>query len=116
MIDQREHILALTPGELIERLTALGMPKFRAQQIHEWIFQKRAASFEQMTNLSKSDRALLAEKFDIFTSQIVRNLTSPDATQKILLEWPPAPIENRKSKIENPPAPSLTECVMIPSR
>ena len=45
---------------LSERFTAVGMPKFRAKQVFEWIFQKRASSFEQMTNLSKLDRQLLA--------------------------------------------------------
>ncbi|HUO08678.1 MAG TPA: 23S rRNA (adenine(2503)-C(2))-methyltransferase RlmN [Phycisphaerae bacterium] len=102
----REHILELSPEELTDRLTALGMPKFRTKQIHEWIFQKRAASFEQMTNLSKNDRALLADKFDIFTSKIVRNLTSADGTEKMLLQWPPA---------EGQEEGGLTECVMIPS-
>src|SRR3954453_3026198 len=82
----REHILNLTPEELTERLAALQMPKFRVQQIHEWIFQKRVSSFEQMTNLNKYERQLLGEKFDIFTSRVVRNLTSADGTQKILLE------------------------------
>ena len=98
-MEASEHILGLTPEELGERVTAMGMPKFRVKQIHEWIFQKRAASFEQMTNLSKQDRLLLAEKFDIFTSKVVRNLTAPDGTRKILLQWPDG---------------GLTESVMIP--
>jgi 23S rRNA (adenine2503-C2)-methyltransferase len=84
----REHILGLTPEELTQRLGSLGMPKFRTKQIHEWIFQKRATSFDEMTNLGKRDREVLAERFDIFTSRVVRNLTSADGTQKILLEWP----------------------------
>jgi 23S rRNA (adenine2503-C2)-methyltransferase len=84
----REHILGLTPEELTERLAALGMPRFRTKQIHEWIFQRRATGFEEMTNLGKRDRELLAERFDIFTSTVVRNLTSADGTQKILLQWP----------------------------
>ena len=101
MENLREHVLGLTPGELAERLTKLGMPKFRAKQVFEWIFQKRAASFEEMTNLSKGDRAaVLADKFEIFTSKVVRSLTSADATEKVLLEWPDG---------------GLTECVMIPS-
>src|SRR5207244_1579867 len=104
-----EHILDLTPEELIERLKALGMPRFRAGQIHEWIFQKRATSFEQMTNLSKLDRTRLAETFNIFTSTLTRNLTSPDGTQKILLAWPPAVAADGVSR-----EPGLTEAVMIP--
>ena len=88
-MSQREHILDLTPEELTSRLAALNMPKFRTTQIHEWIFQKRAASFEQMSNLSKLDRQVLGEKFDIFTSNFnAAILTRPDGTRKILLEWP----------------------------
>jgi 23S rRNA (adenine2503-C2)-methyltransferase len=122
---QREHILNLTPEELTERLTTLEMPKFRAKQIHEWIFQKRAAAFEQMTNISKYERQLLAERFAIFTSTVKRNLTSADNTQKLLLEWPsedvasdtppaPAPAEAKSLPVVATPAPALTECVMIP--
>ena len=105
----REHILDLTPEELTERLIALGMPKFRTKQIHEWIFQKRAATFEEMTNLSRQDRALLTDKFDIFTSKVLRNLTSADGTEKMLLQWPAS--EKDGQPIEG----GLTECVMIPS-
>lgn len=117
-MNNREHILNLTPEELTERLLALGMPKFRTKQIHEWIFQKRAAAFEQMTNLSKQDRELLAEKFDIFTSNVKRDLTAPDGTRKILLEWPAAaqrPTEDGTPKTNGRGIePGLTECVMIP--
>ena len=58
-MEKRAHILDLTPDQLTERLAALGMPRFRTKQIHEWIFQKRATSFEQMTNISKWERGLL---------------------------------------------------------
>ncbi|MCL2641368.1 MAG: 23S rRNA (adenine(2503)-C(2))-methyltransferase RlmN, partial [Phycisphaerales bacterium] len=103
MENQREHILGLTLAALTQRVVELGLPKFRAKQIFEWIFQKRATSFDEMTNLSKQDRLLLAERFEIFTSKAVRSLTSTDGTQKVLLEWPP------------PPDGGLTECVMIPA-
>jgi 23S rRNA (adenine2503-C2)-methyltransferase len=99
MSEVREHILALTPEELAERLAALGMPKFRVKQIHEWIFQKRVDSFEKMTNLSVADRATLSEKFAIFVGEVVRHLKSPDGTEKILIQWPDG---------------GTTETVMIP--
>ena len=124
-MEKRAHILDLTPDQLTERLAALEMPRFRTKQIHEWIFQKRADSFEQMTNISKWERGLLAEKFEIFTSTVKRNLTSVDGTQKILLEWPTAPesANGRTGESANDPVPLLpladspilaTECVMIP--
>jgi len=84
----KQHLLALTPEELTERITALGMPKFRVKQIHEWIFEKRATSFQEMTNLSLADRGRLEEQFAIFTSTMVRRQTASDGTDKILLQWP----------------------------
>ena len=123
-MEKREHILDLTPDQLTERLAALGMPRFRTKQIHEWIFQKRAASFEEMTNIGKWERGFLAERFEIFTSAVKRNLTSADGTQKILLEWPAETEgENDGGGEGRPPeggtpngAPNggLTEAVMIP--
>ncbi len=41
----------------------LGEKKFRAKQVYEWIWQKHAHSFEDMTNLSKELRAKLAQFF-----------------------------------------------------
>ncbi len=96
----KEHLLGLSAEELSERLSALGMAKFRATQVHEWVFQKRASSFEQMTNLSKADRAKLEEHFYIFSSTIARHLKSADGTEKMLVQWQDG---------------GLTECVMIPS-
>ncbi len=84
----KQHILGLTAEELTARITALGMPKFRATQILEWIFAKRAKSFAEMTNLSLADRAALDERFAIFTGEVVRRQTATDGTEKILLKWP----------------------------
>lgn len=102
----REPILNLPPDALTARLAALGMPRFRTRQIHEWIFQKRAASFDQMTNLSLLDRQRLREQFVIFTSTMVRQQTATDGTEKILLQWSADP----SAKIDG----GLTETVMIP--
>ncbi len=98
------HLLGLSKAELTEHILEFGMPKFRAAQILEWIYKKRAAGFEQMTNLSLGDRQLLADKFEIFTSKLVRNVTSTDGTEKILLQWPDG-VDGTGG---------LTETVMIP--
>ena len=90
MPETKTHILDLPPEELSAQLTALGMPKFRAKQIHEWIFQKRATSFDQMTNISLPERKLLDEKYAIFISTVAGQQTSADGTLKILLRWPPS--------------------------
>ena len=46
-------------------LVAQGEKRFRARQVYEWLWQKGAHDFGEMTNLSKSLRLLLAEHFVI---------------------------------------------------
>lgn len=49
--------------ELKEKLAELGMPAFRCKQIYEWVFKKFVFSFDEMTNLSVTDRQKLKEAF-----------------------------------------------------
>jgi 23S rRNA (adenine2503-C2)-methyltransferase len=44
-------------------LTDLGEKPFRAKQIHEWLWKKRATSFEEMTNLSLTLRTKIEQHF-----------------------------------------------------
>ena len=58
-------IRQLSLEELTAKIEVLGEKKFRAKQVHEWLWKKRAIDFNQMTNLSKSLRNLLEENFII---------------------------------------------------
>ena len=58
-------IRQLSLDQLTEKLTALGEKPFRAKQVHEWLWKKRATSFDEMTNLSKSLRKVIDENFGI---------------------------------------------------
>jgi 23S rRNA (adenine2503-C2)-methyltransferase len=80
----RTDIKSLQLQELQESLHALGEPRFRAKQITEWLYQKRARSFEEMTDLSRNLRAQLAEQFSFANIEIVRVLGATDATRKFL--------------------------------
>ena len=82
------HILGLDGQELRQRLESLGLPGYRADQIRQWIFQRRTGDWAAMTNLSKSDRARLAESFVIAAGQVVTHLQADDGVQKLLLRWP----------------------------
>ncbi|OUO93518.1 23S rRNA (adenine(2503)-C(2))-methyltransferase RlmN [Cloacibacillus sp. An23] len=62
----------------------LGEPSYRAGQICQWIWQKRADDTEEMTNLSKALREKLAEKLDFAFPQLVREQKSSDGTRKFL--------------------------------
>lgn len=59
-------------------------PAYRARQIWQWLFPKRAASFAEMTNLSAALRAQLAEDFVISRLPILREAVSADGTRKFL--------------------------------
>lgn len=77
-------IKTLSHDALIEQLRDRGMKKYRADQVYEWINRKGAASFEDMTNISKADRALLAAHFSISVPVVIRTEQSSDGTKKFL--------------------------------
>src|ERR1051325_5187726 len=76
-----ETLLSLT-----EKLRAHGEPAFRAKQILDWLYKKRARSWEEMTNLPKALHAWLDETFDFTPVSLVLNKQSEDVTDKLLLE------------------------------
>jgi 23S rRNA (adenine2503-C2)-methyltransferase len=55
---------------------------FRAQQVYDWLWNKSAKSFEQMTNLSVELRALLNEHFVINHIKVDKMQRSADGTIK----------------------------------
>ena len=62
-----------------------GQPGYRAAQLRQWIYQKRAGSFQGMENVPKSLRTQLDEEFQIWTTQVVRHQQAEDGTEKLLL-------------------------------
>lgn len=68
MKTDKRNIRTLSKDEITEYLKDLGEPKFRAGQVYEWLWQKHAFSFSDMTNLSKGLRAKLAEIFPFLPS------------------------------------------------
>ena len=55
---------------------------FHGNQVYEWLWQKAAIDFEQMTNLSKAHRALLDKHFIINHTNIAKVQISDDGTIK----------------------------------
>ena len=75
-------IRQLSLEELTSKLTDLGEKSFRAKQIHEWLWKKRATSFDQMTNLSLSLRKTIEDNFIINAIQLTEAQKSKDRTIK----------------------------------
>lgn len=65
----------------------LGQPSFRAQQLTEWLYQRHASSYDEMTNLPTALRAALSERFPLTTPEIVNRQVSRDGTRKYLIEF-----------------------------
>ena len=78
------NLKSLTQPELAEILKNLGQPAFRAKQVYSWL-HKGVRSYDEMTNLPKSLRDALAEKYPICPPQVVRKQESKrDGTIKYL--------------------------------
>ncbi len=80
------HVLDPVTGELGVWLAQRGLPAFRARQIRQWLFEKRSADFQAMTDLPAKLREELAAEFRIWTTQIARHSQADDGTEKLLLE------------------------------
>ncbi|MBI1363506.1 MAG: 23S rRNA (adenine(2503)-C(2))-methyltransferase RlmN [Proteobacteria bacterium] len=61
----KPHLLGLSLAQLTDLLVGGGMPKFRAAQVWDWVHVKGVLAPEDMTNLSKGDRAVMAEVLDL---------------------------------------------------
>jgi len=70
---------------LVERLEE---PKFRAKQLHSWLYVHNERDFEKMTNLAKSLREKLAEKYTIGLLEVSEKQVSQDGTIKYLFRLP----------------------------
>lgn len=94
--------------QLTDALKALGEPGFRAKQIHQWLWQKGARSFEAMTNLSKPLREKLAESFTFHVAKIHTAQHSKDGTIKVAFEMHDG---NKVEGVLIPTSSRTTACV-----
>ena len=73
-------------ADLEVMMAELGEPKFRAQQVHEWVWQKHAADIHDMTNLPKALREKLAGVYTIPKLKMHHSQYSSDGTIKNRLQ------------------------------
>ena len=81
---QKRILLGLTLEELTTVVTELGMPRFTARQIAGWLYDKRVSEIDEMTNISKANRLLLSEHFEVGRSLPITSELSRDGTRKYL--------------------------------
>ena len=81
-------IKSITSDELEACLKEWGAPAYRAGQVLDWLYKRRVASWDAMTNLPKPLRAKLAETFSLHILELVRKQGAADTTQKFLWRLP----------------------------
>lgn len=81
-MQHQRNIRELSLEDLQDYFEKSGEQKFRAKQVHEWLWQKHALSFDEMTNLAKGMRQKLASEFSFPALKIDATQTSGDGTIK----------------------------------
>ncbi|MCC6124267.1 MAG: 23S rRNA (adenine(2503)-C(2))-methyltransferase RlmN [Pirellulales bacterium] len=79
-------ILAQSPVQLEAWFRERGLPAYRARQVRKWIFERRAAGFDEMTDLPLDLRGRLAEEFSIWSGRVAAHAKSADGAEKLLFE------------------------------
>lgn len=78
-------ITALGPAGLREALAQLGEPRFRADQLVRWIYQRGVRDFSAMTDLPASLRDALSSQFSLGAPTVLARQVSSDGTRKYLV-------------------------------
>jgi len=81
-----ESIYGKTVEQLNDEFLQINQKRFRATQVFEWLYQKKATSFDQMSNLSKELREKLARLYYFENVTIKEKQESSDGTIKFLFE------------------------------
>lgn len=87
VMEEKIILTKLNKEELTEFLLTLDDKKFRANQIINWIYNKSASSFDEMTDVKKELREKLKEIAQITDVKIKTKQVSKDGTIKYLLEY-----------------------------
>ena len=80
----KQTLLGKTLEELQQVALSVGLQKFAGKQLAEWLYVRRASSFEQMTNISLKGRQALEEQYTIGRHEPVAEAVSKDGTKKYL--------------------------------
>ena len=106
---EKPSLIGLGRAELAASLGAVGVPerdrKMRVQQLWHWMYFRGARGFEEMSNVSKSLRGMLAEHFTLARPEVAVEQVSVDGTRKWLINLPAEHAGER---------PHQVECVYIP--
>jgi 23S rRNA (adenine2503-C2)-methyltransferase len=80
----KERLFGKTLPEIQSLVLELGLPKFTAKQITDWLYKKPVSSIDEMSNLSKKTREILAGKYEFGLTGYTKVQASIDGTKKYL--------------------------------
>src|SRR5687767_11395908 len=82
------HFFDQTPETLAALLHEMALPAYATGQLLDWVYRRGVADVASMTNISRANRAKLAERLIILRGAEVAHQIASDGTQKLLLAWP----------------------------
>jgi len=85
LINAPIHLLNAIDETLVRWCAERDLPAFRVGQVRNWLFKKRAATWDEMTDLPKALRGELEASFQLWTAEIVRHTQADDGTEKLLM-------------------------------
>ncbi len=85
MSQAKVNLLGMSPTKMEAFFAQLGEKPFRARQLLKWIHQRGVINFDDMTDMSKSLRAKLAEVADIRPPEMLSQADSKDGTRKWII-------------------------------
>jgi 23S rRNA (adenine2503-C2)-methyltransferase len=83
-----KHFFDQTPETLRALCDELGLPAYAPSQMLEWVYRRGVSEIGAMTDISRANRAKLAERLFILRGVEVAHQVATDGTQKLLVAWP----------------------------
>jgi len=88
-MSEKQNLYNFSYPEMAEFIISLGQPKFRTQQVWDWLYKRYVQNFESMGNIPKDLRTKLNENATLQIGTIVDELKSSDGrTKKVLFQLP----------------------------
>ena len=81
---QKTNLKSLSKDEMKDFVKTQGLPDYRAKQILHWIYEKKAESIDQITELSKETKKKLSDSAYISNLKLLNRQSSKDSTEKFL--------------------------------
>src|SRR3989338_2941539 len=82
-----KNLIGLTKIELIEELETIGFKPFRASQIWNHIYVRGVQDFSKMSDISRENQEILAQKYSLVRPKISQDFLAQDGTRKWLVKF-----------------------------